>query len=364
MQLATGTRRRVTASRKLSLLVGAITVLASAAAHATSNTSDPATNWRLDPGAAFNGVANAFDGTARMLFNVGGAGYACSATLLQGGMYALTAGHCTTGMDAGSGKLQFGLFGGVALQTRNVTSFVTAPGWVDFSTNADQGNDLAILKLSAPVTGLHTYALSTTNDIGKTQLITGYGTTNTGYSTGNSNWYDQNYGHFGYNTADVDSKTFNQQAEAYFPGWGYDPNYYVGTTYMSDFDNGTATNNALGKIAGVTGNAWTSGTGLGADEAIIAGGDSGGADFVWDGSQWVISAVHSWGWNNPCPYFGLSCDYATGNGTSYGDLTGSTAVFDHVNWINSVIAVPEPGTYALMLAGLAVVGGLARRRNV
>lgn len=109
MQLPTGTGTRATQSRKLSLLVGVIMVLASAATHATSNTSDPATYWRIDPSAAFNGVANALDGTARMLFNVGGAGYACSATLLQGGMYALTAGHCTTDIDAGSGILQFGL---------------------------------------------------------------------------------------------------------------------------------------------------------------------------------------------------------------------------------------------------------------
>jgi len=37
---------------------------------------------------------------------------------------------------------------------------------------------------------------------------------------------------------------------------------------------------------------------------------------------------------------------------------------DHMTMSNWVLAVPEPETYALMLAGLGVVGTLARRRRV
>ena len=345
----------------------------------TGNTSSPS-NWRFAPGQLFNGVA-ALDGVALLEFTASDGGtYACSGSLLQGGAYVLTAGHCADDF-VGNMTVMFGYYNGVASVTRTVSqgNATLHPLWQGFDNSADAGTDLAILKLSAPVTNIQGYKLSTTNDVGKTFLMAGYGTSGTATSSTGPNWNDGNYGHYGYNTFDVTSKTFNQAVDSVVAGWGYNAAYYTGTTYMSDFDNasGAAANNTLGRIAGVTGNAWTSGTGLGANEALIAGGDSGGGDFVWDAAsgQWLLSAVHSWGWNGnqtngtgACDFVGLTgCDTRPNNGSSYGDLSGSTAVFDQQAWINSVVnpavPVPEPETYALMLAGLGLVAAAARRRR-
>jgi Trypsin/PEP-CTERM motif len=288
---------------------------------------------------------------------------------LAGGEYVLTAAHCADDFTAMT--VNFGWYNGVAAVTRTVAvgAATVHPLWAGANVSLDAGSDIALLKLNAPVTGINGYNLSTTNDVGKNFLMAGYGTTSVGSSNVATNWGDGNFGHYGYNTVDVDSKTFNATLDNYVVGWGYDASFYVGLTYMSDYDHasGALANNTLARVAAVTGNAWSSNSGLGNNEALIAGGDSGGGDFVWSGSEWLLSGVHSWGWggNNPCGAVGLAgCDIGTTNGSSYGDLSGSTAVVSHLSWIASTInPVPEPGTWALMLAGMASVGSLAKRRN-
>ena len=90
---------------------------------------------------------------------------------------------------------------------------------------------------------------------------------------------------------------------------------------------------------------------------------AGGGDFVWNGSGWLVSGVHSCAWGQCGGLEIRRCDRVPGTNSSLGDLSGSTAVFSHVDWINSVTASPEPETHALMLTGLAGVVAAARRRQ-
>ena len=332
----------------------------------TGNTS-AASNWRFLPGQAFNGVAGALDGVARLSFSNANGNWACSGSLLAGGQYVLTAAHCADNFS--SMTVQFGVAGGPALVTRTVavgTARVN-PLW---NGTLDTGADIAVLKLNAPVTTIAGYHLSTTNDVGKNYLMAGYGTTQLATTNSATGWFDSSYGHFAYNTFDVLSKDYNAAMGTYRDDWGYNAaDYAPGATYMSDFDRtSNPNNNTLQRVANSIGGTWTSSNGLGADEGLIAGGDSGGGDFVWNGTEWLLSGVHSWGWggNSACGYAGVAgaaCDNASKNGSSYGDLSGSTATFSHIGWVNSVTAVPEPESYAMLLAGLFITGVVARRRK-
>lgn len=315
----------------------------------TGNNTSPA-DWRLQDGMTFNG--RTFDGVGRLLFNTSQGGYVCSATLLPGGYFAVTAAHCAD--DYISMTAEFGLYGNVAKETRKVTQAFVHSGW----TGAlGTGADIAVLRLDKQITSIQGFNLSTTNDLGKDFLIMGYGTTQVGNANAGTNWNEWGWGHYGYNTAEVDGKTFNT---ALFGPDANDDKY--GMEYIADYDSYTngAKHNTLQILSDYAGGSWSSSQGLGMNEALIAGGDSGGGDFVWNGSEWLLSGVHSWGWQI-CPT-SWGCDISKANSSSWGDLSGSTAVFSHAAWIQAT-AVPEPATLVMVPMALFAMGALRRRRQ-
>ncbi len=345
-------------TRALRLTPIAALLVAFGSAQAMSNNSAPS-NWRFNSASTFNG-AN-FDGVARLFFDNDGSidngGYICSGTLLAGGQYVLTAGHCAD--DFNIMRIDFGLNNNVATATRSGTTAYVKPGW---NGSLGTGADMAIVKLDAPVVGIKGFNIDPNSALGKQVLMMGYGTTTQGNTATAPNWDEWGHGHYGYNTYDVTSKVF---LDAWDPtgskGDGPGDNTY-GEEYVADYDSGTAGNNTLGIVAGMTGNQWTSNNGDNI-ESLITGGDSGGGDFVWNGTEWLVTGVHSWGWQFCDGRITPSCDFSTANSGSWGDLMASTAVYSNVDWINSIVGVPEPETYALMLVGLAAVAGVARRRR-
>jgi hypothetical protein len=331
--------------RKSILTIAALLSIAGGA-QAMSNNSAP-TDWRFDSTSTFNGVN--FDGVARIIMDDS---YVCSGTLLAGGAYVLTAGHCVTGFS--NFQIDFGLNNDVATATRGAAATYANPYWTG---ELSQGTDIALIKLDAKVTGIQGFNLHTSSAVGSTVLMMGYGTTAQGNSSTPPGWDDWGHGHYGYNSYDATSQTFlDAAAAAGIPDLGTWSNTY-GEEYVADFDSGRARRNTLGRIPGLT-----SSTG-GTIESLITGGDSGGGDFVWNGSEWLVTGVHSWGWQFCQGRISPSCDRSTNNSGSWGDLMGSTAVYTQTEWINSIVAVPEPGTYALMLLGLAGIGAVARRRQ-
>jgi Trypsin len=247
------------------------------------------------------------DGEASLsvTFNNGSTG-GCSGSLLAGGQYVLTAGHCVTGgndtLSATSISVNFANVG----LTVVTASYVVDPVWNGSLAN---GGDLALLKLSTPVTTIAGYQLDTTaSAVGQVVTLAGYGNTGiggNGYTPGSSGTL-----YYGLNTY------LGLSADA--------PTDYL-FQYTAD------------------------GGGVGSQEVMLAPGDSGGASLLNVNGTWQIVGVHDFG---ACTTTGCVFN------SSFGQYGGDTSVFADQGWLDSVIDAPEPGAIALLsvgLLGLAVV---------
>lgn len=127
-------------------------------------------------------------------------------------------------------------------------------------------------------------------------------------------------------------------------------------SFVSDFDNGLAANDAgciltmdFGSTLGCDG--WR-----GATEVGVAGGDSGGPQFV-DGK---VASVTSYG-------LSFGTDYGDIDNllnSTWGEFSGYVPVYIHQDWIESTLAaIPEPQTWAMMIVGFGAVGFAARRQR-
>jgi len=310
---------------------------------------------------AFFANASRYNGTVALIMAYGnGDRFICSGSLMADRQSILTAGHCVSGGAGTANPVSTTayFYNGTDPDYVMTGAQSTAIAISDYFVNAgysgeviDQ-NDIAVLRLSqaAPLFAT-SYELYTGNASGQNFNVTGVGARSDGgglvgdnLGTGRKRQGD-NLFDFALGDEGLDGGL------DFLAGNGVE----IDNVLLSDFDNGLDDNDASCIITGAVGVASTRycNLGRGAMEAMTAGGDSGGASFI-DGK---VAAITSFGLSFGSGFGDIDDDL----NSTFGEFGGYVPTAYHANWINSVLAVPEPGTWALMLTGFGMTGIALRR---
>lgn len=309
---------------------------------------------------AYTGVGSLFiefESTA-----VTGYGSLCTGSLLSSNV-VLTAAHCIAN-DPGDAVTSVTLFL-PSFGEASVNNIFQAASWQvnpGYNGDATAGGDFGLITLSELVTGRDIYEIYQGNPIGQFTRV-GTGTVGGPMGTGTggvANDYAQRSG-----------SNLYEYYGSLVQGWGSD-------ILLSDFDDGTATHDVFGRLL-------SGGSQRGiAGESNSSGGDSGGPNFI----NGQIVAVTSFGisgdafrangycggfagQNSIDPYgdggtTGIQANIRGCTNSSVGEMSGDTWLLPHLSYITSYVAaaaVPEPGTWAMMIVGFGLVGGAMRRTS-
>jgi len=309
-----------------------------------------------------------YSGVVQLLMNEGSNGsFLCSGALLADHMSILTAGHCVSGGAGTANPISTTAFfypqngnpDTIPLLDPAATAIDISRYTVDplYTGHTIDQNDIAVLRLAtAAPASLTGYTIDTSGDLsGQDFTALGYGLrSDTGGSVGV--------------TADTGAGRLRQGDNRYdfavgdadFGGilskiLGPAPNSLI---YLSDFDSGAAQNDASCKLAvlgfGLAPTSKYCDTGVGALEAAVAPGDSGGPQFI----NGQIASITSFG----LTFQGLG-DVDSALDSSFGEFNGFVPTFIHANFIAAAEAVPEPASWALMIGGFGLIGAAARRQR-
>ncbi|QMW24031.1 PEPxxWA-CTERM sorting domain-containing protein [Sandaracinobacteroides saxicola] len=316
-------------------------------------------------------------GVAALIMDYGAQGrFICTGSLLSDRVTVLTAAHCVN-PRAGITPTTTAYFFTNNPNERTPFS-VNARAVVAQQQSINAGytgqvidhNDIAMLRLSQGVynvidadgtkRAIDAYNLYAGNDLtGLGFNVAGYGGRSTIGGAFGSNaqtgWLREGDNTYDYRMGDpLFSAIPGNGWQTVFPS---NPN--IAHSWLSDFDNGRAANDMACRIAQASNLAGAAGvvfcnTGVGAREVGVAGGDSGGPQFIGG----AISSVTSYGLS-----FGTAWgDCRAGLNSSCGEFSGYVPTYLHRDYIAAFQAVPEPATWAMMIIGFGMVGSALRRR--
>ena len=315
--------------------------------------------------AAYLATAPKYSGVAALIMTYSnGNSFICSGSTTNGGASIVTAAHCVT-PEAGATLLSTTAYFGGGTATND---FFNGPGTVsiqvanvlinpNYTGEVIDQNDIAVLNLkSLAPNSAQVYDLYTAGDLtGLNFNVAGYGArSDTGGSVG------ANLGAGRLRQGD-NSFDFRLGDAALNGGLNFlsENGAQIAFSFLSDFDNGRAANDAACLIAADVGAAAGSfcNLGRGALEVSVGGGDSGGPQFI-DGK---LASVTSYGLS-----FGPEYGDIDGNlNSSYGEFNGFVPIYIHQAFIRRAFAagVPESSTWMMMIAGFGIVGASMRRRT-
>ena len=327
----------------------------------------------------YNPAMPRHSGVAQLSMRFAGGGFVCSGALMQDRIHVLTAAHCvsdgagtpnplatTVRFYGGSDPdtLVSGLSGSSSTHaTLSAAAYFVHP---DYTGQVVDQNDIAIIRLTeAAPNWVQSYRIAPLGNLAGVGFeLAGYGGRSTGGNigavfgtgrlrTGENAWDFR----FGDNVFDG----FWDRPNPRRPG---STNYFgtaeIAHSWVSDFDGPNGANNTSCLLtSGFTGSfssRWCD-PAVGLREASTAGGDSGGPSFVNGRLAGIASYGISFG-----PAIG---DVDSRLNSSFGELAGVVPLYIHRDFIAATtgLAVPDPASWALLIAGFGLVGASLRRRR-